>query len=234
MVAGLKKINVVAQPDETFKKLTVTFNNPDLITIDEAWKYMNDFLSLGGYCISKRDGQYVIVPAENGLFQKEILRLYVNVSPDDLPRGSERIRVMFYLSNLPVPDSADKADKNVVHRIFVDMLSPGVVPLYDPSAKAIMVADKADLISLAMRVVMLIDKAGVQETLEVIPLYNAVASEVEALLKGGFGIRGPGENTGRTQRADNYPFFSPNTFIAHHNPTNSLILLGREAAVERT
>lgn len=244
ILARYKQINILEPIDERYRKLTVSFENDEYLTLDDAWNFLQTFLKLGGYALTLRGDQYSIVQRDPSrqVLQKEVLPLYINVEPDELPFTDAPIRAMFFLENLalgqPTTAGGGGPADDIVSQILKDILSPGSIPIIDAETKSIVLTDNANLISSAMKIIYALDRSGVRESVEIVPLYNTSAGIVSLFLTTGLGISGatgpqqPGYLS-RTQRAEGHPYFSPNTAIVPDNRSNSLILLGREANVDR-
>ena len=220
------------------------------VTVDEAWRLTELFLdALGFSIIKKKDKLYTIV--KNGGQQpnepsvgREPLPLYIATPPDKLPRGDERIRYIYYLRNLRVPQSANDAGNSELTEIFKQMLSPsalmgpGNIPvMYEPKTNGFILVDKAGSISSVMRIITELDASGFKEVVEVLPLYNIPAQDVKAVFENLRKAAGDADRSTpfirQDPRADSISYFAADTKIISDPRTNSLILMGRESAVSR-
>ena len=105
-VAKAKDINIILPlaPNNIMQK--VSFGVKGKITIDQAWEYLLSMLELSGYSVTKnQNGVYTIVK-NNQNVSRENMPLYVNVLPERLPYTDQRIRYVYYLSNMRVPEMA--------------------------------------------------------------------------------------------------------------------------------
>lgn len=240
MMAAYKNLNIILPADATFKNQKVTFKNDQEVTINQAFDIMTTFLDLAGYTIVKDGAFYAIAPTANNAYFKEVLPLYINIAPDNLPFSNQRIRALFYLSNLSVPAQQQQQNfglsqdaANPISQILNDMTSPNST-IYDSATNAIIITDKANTIAAAMKIIFALDDLGVRETVEIIPLYNTTAKTVADFFKNSvLNLQQNQPLYGRPQRPQGSSFFSQTTQIISEDRTNSLIVLGRQEAVDR-
>ncbi|MBA3954987.1 hypothetical protein H0X48_06740 [Candidatus Dependentiae bacterium] len=237
---------------DALRKQLVTYQpeTSPRVTVNEAWRLTELFLdALGFSIIKKKDKLYTIV--KNGGQQpneqsvgREPLPLYIATPADKLPRGDERIRYIYYLRNLRVPQNPNEATTNELTEIFKQMLSPsalvgpGNIPvIYEPKTNGFIIVDKANNISSVMRIIAELDATGFKEVVEVLPLYNIPAQDVKAVFENLRRAAGDADRTSpfirQDPRADSISYFAADTKILADPRTNSLILMGRESAVSR-
>ncbi len=244
-VASLKKINVILPQQavdlEALKKQTVSYQpqGRETVSLDTAWNLLYTFLELSGFAISKRkDDLYVVTrvgrPDEPGI-NREVLPLYINTPPNKLPDSEERIRYMYYLRNLTAPTAQDK-DTNPIARIFRDMLSPGAPVIFEAKANGFIITDKSNIIASVMTIIKELDNSGFKETIEVIELHNVPARDVvkvfDSLKKASGDVNQPPFIRGE-EHGESLSYFAADTKIIADDRNNTLILMGRETAVER-
>jgi general secretion pathway protein D len=230
IVAHERKENVVL-PQGTFALTQkVTFHAAKRVTLDEADGYVSLLLELAGYSKVPRNNFFTIVKNDPNVV-RETLPLFVNVLPKDLPLTDQRIRAVYYLQRMKVPDSIGAQDP--LNVIFNDMLSMSKNILYDTKTNSVIVTDKANMIASVMTIILELDTVGSREVIEIVPLYNSSASLVADLLtkqilaiSNDFGARPELKN-------DAGFYFSTNTRVIADGRTNSLILMGKEPAVIR-
>lgn len=247
LLAEKKDVNIMYPQHpadlEAFKKQTITFHPQGRknVSLAQAWNLLNTFLELSGYAMAKkRKDLYTINrvgrPDEPGIV-REVLPLYVSTPYQELPDSEKRIRYIYYLKNLRIPTQEDK-DTNPIARIFKDMLSPGAPIVYEPKSNGFIITDKANLIASVMRIIADLDNSGYKETVEVLELNYVPARDIVKVfdsLK-----KAAGEGTGHTSpfirsdaRTESINYFAADTRIIADDRMNSLIIMGREAAVER-
>jgi len=209
------------------------------IPISEAWDLVHTFLELSGFGISpKKKNLYVVEKigrAQEPGLDRSILPIYVNVDPDHLPHSQEHIRYIYTdLDNLLVPDEKDK-DTNPIARILRDMLSPGAPVVFEPKTNSFIITDKSDTVSSVIRVIKELDHSGFREKLEIIALNNVPAQDIVKIFDS---LRAAaGDNSAPILRGDarteSLSYFSEDTKIVADPRQNTLLIMGREAAVER-
>lgn len=224
--------NTAIRPEQT-----ITFSPPvgDKITLQAAWELLYTFLDLSGYSMIQGQNLYTIVKNDERLV-KDVLPVYI-VPPTKLPYSEERIRFVYYFKNLKM---SDEPVKQSIEAILKEMLSPQQLVLIEPKANAIIITDKSDLITSAMRIISELDVSGFKETIEVMPLYYAVASDVKSIfdsLKLAANVKDQPAAQAPFLRGDAKAeastYFPTGTVIQADPRTNSLIVMGRESAVSR-
>lgn len=245
-LAAEKKINIILPQQavdlEALKKQTISYQpqGKEKISLTHAWNILYTFLELSGFALSERkDGLFTISrvgrPDEPGI-NREILPLFVNTPPDKLPDTEERIRYMYYLRNLMVPTLQDR-DTNPIARIFKDMLSNGAPVIFEAKANGFIITDKANVIASVMRIITELDHSGFKETIQVIELHNVPARDVvkvfDSLKKASGDAAQPSPFIRGDARVESLSYFAADTKIIADDRNNSLIVMGRESAVER-
>jgi len=236
---------------ERLKAQTVTYTPTDdqRVTLSEAWRLLLLFLDMTGFSIvAKKPGLYQVVktggaPNEPSV-TREPLPLFVDTNPDKLPLGDERIRYIYYLRNLRVPQQAEAA-RDPLTEIFREMLSPtalmgpGNVPvIYEPKSNGFILVDKANNIASVMRIIAELDATGFKEVIEVLPLVNQSAQDVRNVFENLRKAAGEGADRASPfirsdPRTEAVSYFAADTRIIADPRRNTLILMGRETAVSR-
>lgn len=235
----LKKINIILPQGANAIKpeQTITFAPPigDSVTVQAAWELLQTFLDLSGYSMIQGKNFYTVVKNDERL-AKDVLPVYI-VPPTKLPYSEERIRYVYYFKNLKL---SDEAIKQSIETILKEMLSPLQLVLVEPKSNAIIITDKSDLITSAMRIISELDISGFKETIEVIPLYYAAAIDVKAIfdsLKLAANVKdqpqAPMPFLRGDAKAEASTYFPAGTVVQADPRTNSLIVMGRESAVSR-
>lgn len=227
--AALQHQNIIIPQGADAINQKVTFKLPHEIPLKEVNKYLDTFLELAGYSRVPHGSFYRIV-RNDALVTHESLPLYVGIEPAQLPNSDERIRVIYYLTNLRVPDNTQGTDPITV--ILNDMLTPSRSYLFDGKSNSLVIADKANTLKVALTVLAELDSVGSKEIIRAIPLFNSNAETVAALIT--TQILAAGEEPGATgPRSDAGRYFASGVRVAPDPRTNSLIVMGREPAVER-
>ena len=159
------------------------------------------------------------------------MTLYVNVSPDDLPKTAEPIRAIYYLSNFRVPKSTSE-NTAPLNMILREMIGDKRF-LYDEKSNGIILMANADKIAAAMTVILSLDVTGASEIVDVFPLFYADAAIIANLLQTQV-LAMTDKQPGHIQaKGESGVYFAPNTIVKADTRTNSLILIGTESAVTR-
>lgn len=242
-LAERKKINVILPqvPIEltNLSKQTVSYspNDPQAITFNEAWRLMQTFLELSGFTLTKRsDDLYLIaqntVQTEPGIIQ-EPLPLYIGTKPDKLPKSDQYIRYIYYLRNLKV---VEDNKVGAISQIITQLKTVNTPePILLPKANGLIIVDKANTIASMMYIISELDNTGFKEAIEVLQLNQIPANEVSKIFNSLKLAAGkPISPFIRTDnKPDNITYFAADTTIIADDRTNSLIIMGREAAVSR-
>lgn len=235
----LKNVNIILpQGNAAIKpEQTVTFTPAigDTVTLQAAWELLQTFLDLSGYSMIQGQNVYTITRNDERLV-KDVLPVYI-VPPTSLPYSEARIRYVYYFKNLKM---SDENVRQSIDAILKEMLSPQQLVLFEPKTNAVIITDKSDLITSAMRIISELDISGFRETIEVIPLYYATATDVKAIfdaLKLASSVRDQPNPQAPFLRGDAKAeastYFPAGTVILADPRTNALIVMGRESAVLR-
>lgn len=234
LIAAKKEINIVLPQGNNAIKTTVTLDQKGKIPLSRAEQYMFMFLDLAGYTMYPTNGFFVIAPKpENADLQgREPYHLYVNIPPKELPQTSETIRAIYYLSNFQVPQNAQGND--ALSAILRDIVGAKKF-FFDQKLNAILLYGAADKIASAMNIILELDVAGSPETVTVFPLFYANSDTVANIIqKQIMAVSNKPQGGSRLQiKGETGFYFTPNTRAIADTRTNSVILIGSEAAVTR-
>ncbi len=233
--AEAKKLNVILPQQTAAIKQRVTFKPDHLLTLKDAEKYLYLFLDYAGYAVSPGQEYALVIKGKEA--GKNPLPLYVfdtnsNLKVEDLPDSDAPVRAIYYFSNIKVGETNDSP----VIKILQDILT-GTTPDYiftDPQSNGIVMTDKSRVVRSALQVLRELDLVGSRYVLTTLQLYNAGAGAVADLLKTqilatqprGFGME---EKT----PAGVGSYFSTNMKVVADDRRNTLIIWGKEAAVNR-
>jgi len=217
----------------------VTFRQKDRVTLERAEEYIRLFLETAGYTMYDKGGMLVIAKIDKYNTKNEY-PIFINTPPSQLPRQQERIHAIYYLSNLKVPTPGDGS--NSLNLILNDMLSSSLQEgnaswLVDTKLNAIILTDRADSIAAAMTIILALDNSGTKEVMQTMPLSYVSASVIADLLNRQ--IIAAGANNPQLKvfkpigQGEANAYFESNTKIVADTRTNTLILIGRENAIDR-
>jgi len=224
--ATLQNINIIMPYGANAITQKITFKLPHRVPLAEAVRLFNSLLDLAGYGLVPHGEFYSIVKNDPNI-ARETLPLFVSVAPKDLPDDG-RIQVVYYLKNLRVPNAPQGAEP--LNLILNDMLSPNRNYNFDTKSNAVIISDKASNIKAAMNMILELDDMGIRDIIRSVRLFNSSASTVAALLQTQIIATTGGEARVKTETG---LYFSAGTKIVADNRTNSLIVMGKEPAVER-
>lgn len=232
LFAAKKGINIILPQGNDAIKTTISFAQNKKIPLSQAEKYVYFFLELSGYTMYPTDGFSVISKKADNTEGREPLNLYVSVPPDELPQSSENIRAIYYLTNFQVPATTQGTEP--IRSILAEMVGAKKF-MFDQKSNAIILMGPADKIASAMTIILELDAAGSPEVVEVFPLFYTNADTIAKLVQGQISavVKPTTQGVGRVQTGESSNYFAPNTRAIADLRTNSLILIGTEAAVSR-
>lgn len=232
LIAAKKGINIVLPQGNDAIKTTISFKQTGKIPLSQAEKYLSLFLEMSGYTMYPTDGFFVISKKADNTAGREPVNLYVGVPPNELPQNSETIRAIYYLINFQVPPTNQGTEPISV--ILTEMLGAKKF-MYDQKSNAIILYGPADKIASVMTIILELDAAGSPEVVEVFPLFYSSADTVAKLIQGQISAVTKSPQTGARVQAstESGSYFAPNTRAIADTRTNSIVLMGREAAVSR-
>lgn len=230
-IASLKRLNIILPQGDLQIKTKLTYQVKDKLTIQQAWKELNNILEYAGYSwIAEQNGQLRLIKVEKDLIAREYLPLYVNPPIDDLPRSGEVIQAIFYLSNIKIGEDTN-VQQSIIGTILTGdngMLSPKAFVRAIPKQNGLLIVDRADNIASAMRIIQAMDLSGIPDAIEVVPLYYTDASFVSSLFNKDLfqeeQTNGPIQQARTAQTEASY--FPKNTRVAALDRTNSIVIMG--------
>lgn len=229
--AAHKSINIILPQGGDAIKTTISFAQKQKISLSQAERYLSLFLEMAGYNMYPTDGFSVISKKTDNTEGREPVNLYVNIPPAELPQSSQTIRAIYYLTNFQVP--ATEQGNEPIRTILVEMLGQKKFK-FDQKSNAIILSGSADKIASAMTIILELDAAGSPEVVEVFPLFYTNADMVSKLIQGQISAVVPPTQSGaKPKTAETGNYFAPNTRAIADQRTNSIILIGTEAAVSR-
>jgi len=233
-LAAKKGVNVIMPMGANTMNLKLTLNIDKPMTLEHAWDMLTTVLDVAGYSLLSHEGQYNIVKNSKTI-SKEVIPLYVGSDPEKLPDTDERIRFLYYLTNLKVPDSFSSSATDVVSVVLKDLLPTETTSLlFDSKVNAVLITDKADNIKGATRILAAIDQSTIPEQLDIIKL-RYVPSDTVAKIFGDIlktGGTAAGYKAPKAKKSE-ATYFSDQVRIIPEARTNKLLILGRAQAVSR-
>ncbi len=222
-IAEIKKINFVPDKGLEGSKISLTIREP--LTVEGAWNIFLTVLEMSGFSIVKVGDVHKIIPKDKKLNQP--LPAYINVPYESLPDSDLTIRYVTFLSNISVTD---------IKPVLESMLSQPNVVHEQKDMNAFIITDKSYNIKAAVKLIHELDQMGLPESVTVLRLKRANATDVKTLLDAL--IKKPDQTNplarllGKTAEGGT-EYFSPTTKIVPEERTNSLILLGNNKSIDK-
>ncbi len=226
-IASAKDVNIILPlgANAISQKITWHLDNP--VSVNEAWELLQTILNIADYSITLRGDMYAIVKNSKAI-SKEVLPLYIGTEPNDIPDTDDRIRLLYYLANIKVSDQP-KSDLRTILETYLPTDTQSF--LLEPRTNAIIITDRANVIKSVMRIVTALDKVTFQERIEITKLRYTSATQLATLFKD---ILTPSDRNvlGSKGKSESL-YFSENVKLIPEPRTNSLIIVGRGATVDR-
>ena len=223
-MSELKKINLIPDRSLTGVKVSLTIREP--LDTQQAWNVFLTIIEMGGFSIVKRGNVYVVIPKTQKRTQP--LPSFINVPIDTLPESDENIRYVTFLQNINVSN---------ITEILSSMLSPESSIIPYPEVNGMIITDKSLNIKSGMKIIRELDQTGLQESVVVMKLKRANATDVKKLFDSLINKQDtPAQNFARLlgrQAESTLEYFSPTTRIIAEERTNSLILLGNQKSIKK-
>lgn len=229
-LANLSNINVLFPQNEKFD-VRLFYPKKEKISVKEAWNIILTVLDIAGYSRVKKQSVYQIVNNTNVL--KEPLEIYVNTDPMVLPNNSQRIRYLYYFQNITLSPSSPITGN--LEQILRDMLAPEPEGnfLLDTATNSLLISHRSIDIKGVMKIISELDKTGIRETIEVVPLLHTNSDYISKIINQ---LVSPVEDNKfgffpKQQKAGLY--FSENTKVVGIDRINAVAILGPIDSVKR-
>lgn len=230
-IASQKGVNLLF-PTKADEKLEgkLTWHLEKKVSVEKAWQLLHTILDIAGYTLIPRPTCYEIVKISPATINREVVPLFVNIPPDQLPSGDTRIRYIYYLANLKSEAESEAELNGVLKSILPENASYKI----DPATNALLLMGNGSDIRSAMMLVTHLDRPGFQERMEMIKLHYTQARMVADLFNNKI-LHANDTNRYRldTKKPTEASYFSKHLKIIANERTNSLIVLGRTQALER-
>ena len=230
-IASKKKINLL-YPTRADEKISGKFSwhLDKKVTIDEAWNLLLTILDVAGYSIVPKETYYEIVK-NNSEISRQPMPLYIGVHYENLPDSDQRIRYLYYLVNIKI----EAEGENKINDVLKALLPSDARHKTDGATNALLIMAKSNEIKSVMSVITHLDRAGFQETMEIVKLTYTDAAMIAKLFN--TDILNKPEEVNRyrldAQKKSDVTYFSRHVKMIAHERTNSIIILGRAQSVAR-
>jgi general secretion pathway protein D len=196
------------------------------MTKKQAWSMFLSFLDIAGFNVvpGTSPRRYRVISSTKALKAPE--PAYIGVDPKTLPDDDQMIRYVYFIENGNMTVIQSVVDK--LRSSTSDLVSLG-------DAKAFILTDKAYNIKTLMTIVKELDRVSMPQSMSVMKLYRADATDVKKLFD-----QLMGTDESKQQQMFMPPrqqptalYFPQNTRIIAEPRTNSLIILGTPDSIEK-
>ncbi|RTL07206.1 hypothetical protein EKK58_03455 [Candidatus Dependentiae bacterium] len=232
-IATAKKLNILLPQSGIDIKEKITLKYPEPFNIDEAWKLVLTLLDLSDYTVlPKSTGLQINKKNVDSL--REPVPLFVNTPLNDLPDTENIIRYLYFFSNIKVPVEPDSE----MQVALKELLSTTGMFKIDQTANAVLLQDKAGIVSALILFIQQFDQPGYQEKIEAVHLVNTEAKMIADLLNEYILKISSNEPINKLPTLDNRKlpegqFFGKGTKVIPITHNNTLLLLGRPQVVDK-
>lgn len=230
-MAAEKNVNIILPTGANAITSKVTLHIEPLLDLDEAWDILLSILDLADYSLVADGPTYTIVKNSKAI-SREPLPLYVGVPPTQLPESETRIRYLYYLANIKVTPEAN----SMLMLLLKELLPDTALYKVDQKTNALLIVDKSNNIRSLMTILMSLDQITFKETLDVIKLRYTSADVIAKLFMENILMAEKDKNKYRLEAqapSNEITYFSKQIRIIPEMRTNTLILMGKEQAVQQ-
>lgn len=244
-VAQKKGINVILPLSNGANAINskITIAIEDKMSCNDAWDFLIQILDIAGYSMVPRSGSYEIVKTTADV-GREPLPIYIGVPWETIPETEERIRCVFYLSNIKVPADPGQEMENELYKVITGLMPSASGQqtgpadsrsrlAFDPVTNALIISERASVVRSIMQIVAMIDTTGFKEKIEMLQLFNTGALDVKEIFDKIMAPTPPSYRLDARKPVAEASYFSKFVRIIPYVRLNKLIILGREQAVDR-
>jgi general secretion pathway protein D len=229
--AAKQGVNIMLPQGGNAIKAKVTFKLENEVSVERAWhELLPMILDVAGYAIEPQEDIYVIVKTSKDIV-REPMPVYIGVASKDLPATDQRIRYLYYLSNIKLTESSESEFTTILK----ELMPEDVLYKTDALANALLIVAKSSDIRSIMHIIEQLDQVTFQEKMEIVPLRHTAARVVADMFNEK--ILRPASEMNRyrldARKKSEANYFSPFVKLIAEERTNSLIILGRQQAVDR-
>lgn len=234
-----KKLNLnILYPETETITAKVTFDAGRKITVTEGWNFVKMILEQAGYSLILRlPGVYTII--QNTKSYVEPLPLYIGVDFNQLPDSMERVRYVYYFSNITVAKQKTELQKIITAHMLSDKPEDKNAVHFEDGANAIILTTRADMIKAVMQLLVVLDEGGFQQTVEILKLDHALAADVVELFGKMIGNDPAKKGAGfvSTSAVPRARYFSEMIKVLNLDPDNirhlnSIVIIGKPSDID--
>lgn len=220
-IADIKSMNIIPDKSIAGNKISLNFRNP--ISKTGAWNTFLTVLEMSNLSIVKIGNLYRVISKDKKFRQP--LPTFIGVKPEALPDSDATVRYIALLDNLPAAEVKD---------LLQSMLSQGATIMTPANINGFIITDCSCVIKAAIRVINELDQTGVEESVYVMQLKKANATDIKTLFDSlitSKDVNPLAKLLGKPQ--DSSEYFTPGTRLIPEERTNKLILMGQRQSVEK-
>lgn len=228
-LAALKNLNVLFPQDEKFS-VKFNYSNKNELTIEQSWNIILTALEIAGYSGVHKGNIYEIVNNTNIL--KEPLQIFIDTNVDDLPNSVQKIRYLYNFENLSLKNSSTL---NNLNQILKDMLSAPPLGNYllDATTNSLLITNRSADVKSAMKIISELDKTGIREVIEVIPLLHTKSDYISKIINQLVASKDQQKFGFQPKPINTNLYFSESTKIIAIDRLNAIAILGPNDSVKR-
>lgn len=236
-LASKMRVNIIIHTNAIPLAFKVTLHNQKKVPLEDAFNFLYTILDVAGYYMNPYGDDYIIKKKDENAKTgsvKDPLQVYIGIPPEELPHTDERIRYVYYFDHFKVDPSGNlKRYTDEIKTILTDLGLSDVS--FDAGSNSMLIIGKAHLIKTGMTVITELDKIGFREVVEIIKLSHTDATFVSNFINSNLLTKQNDSKATFTfaQTIESPEYFVKGTKVVPLTRTNSLIILGKEKAVDR-
>lgn len=235
--AKLLNINILYPETETIN-IKVTFDAGRKITTAEGWDFVKMLLEEAGYTLVLRlPGIYAVI--QNTKAYVEPLPLYIGVDYNQLPDTMERVRYIYYMTNMSVTKQKAELQKILTTQMLSDKPEDKNALQFDEGSNSIILTTRADIIKSIMQLIVVLDEGGFQQAVDIMKLEHAIANDVAELFGKIIGNDAAKKGAGfvSTTSVPRARYFSEMIKVLNLDPDNirhlnSIVIIGKPTDID--
>lgn len=229
-------INILYPETETITT-KISFDAGRKITVAEAWDFLTMIIEQADYTLVLRGpGTYVLLSKAKSY--KEPLPLYIGVDYNQLPDTMQRIRYVYYFSNIQVAKQLPELNTILGNILPAQDLKDQLV--LDSNSNSMILTTRADMIKTVMQLISVLDETGFEQAVELYRLNHGQAKDVVDLFKNMIGGGSdPAKKSGFVSLATGQRarYFSDLVRVENLDPNNirqlnTIVIMGKQNDID--
>jgi general secretion pathway protein D len=230
-LAAIKGMNILMPMKADVMTTKVTLNIEVPLTIEQAWDMTLMLINMAGYSFIPKETMSSIVKNSKNI-AKDSIPLFVGMDPDALPDNDERIRYLYYLSNIKLSDDPNSEIVTILKEFLPAETASWQ---FDLKTNGVILTDTANNIKSVMKIIKALDQTTYQEKLDILSLRYVDANLVARIFNDGI-LKAGNDPSGRYKlkgKRGEATYFSEQLRVVPDTRNNKLVLLGKDQAVNR-